>query len=145
MRLAVKQWAMGHPCIPYSLLTSFIHINPCFQGIFVFPFDYFQLLLFIKSSPSPPPLHSSFPNSRLSKVHTSSLTSLFDYSTTTPPLAAGYNTNTLAATKLVPHPQQFRFCNLSLEFYLTCCSLVERLRFLHNKHYGCLQWPLYCH
>ncbi len=44
------QWAL------HSLLainSPSIHFNPCFQGILVFRFHYFQLLLFMKRSPSP--------------------------------------------------------------------------------------------
>jgi len=85
----------------YSLLafdSPSSTLNLCFKGIFVFPFDYFQLFFLIISSPSPLHFihHSQTPISPESIP--SSPTSLFAYSTTTPPLAAGYNPNTFPAT-----------------------------------------------
>jgi len=98
MRLDFKQWAMGHPC--YSLL-AFDSTTSTFTLVLrkslLFPsWTTSTSLAVYKKLSFPPPLHSSFPNSHLSRVHTSF--PLFAHSTTTPPLAAGYNPNTSPAT-----------------------------------------------
>jgi hypothetical protein len=67
-----------------------------FSGNIGFPISLFPALAVYETLSFPPPLHSSFPNFHLFIV--CPLTALFAYSTSTTPLAAGYNPNTSPAT-----------------------------------------------